>query len=53
MTYLITKLTEIPSLCCGPSLGVERLFLAVIKDSLTEETLPDGTTRELLKIHPF
>ncbi len=36
-----------------PSLGVERLFLALIKESLTEEDLEDGKTREVLKIHPF
>lgn len=54
MTYLDNETNEkYHPYVVEPSLGVERLFLAVIKDSLTEETLPDGTTRELLKIHPF
>jgi glycyl-tRNA synthetase len=33
-----------------PSLGVERLFLAILLDALQEETLEDGSTRTLLKI---
>lgn len=36
-----------------PSVGIGRLFLAFILDSFINETLADGTTRELLKIHPF
>jgi len=33
-----------------PSLGVERLFLAILLDALEEETLEDGSTRTLLRI---
>ena len=33
-----------------PSLGVERLFLAILLDALEEETLEDGSVRTLLKI---
>ena len=36
-----------------PSLGVERLFLTVLCDAYNEEVLEDGTTREVLKIHPY
>ncbi|WP_323847956.1 MAG: glycine--tRNA ligase [Phytoplasma sp.] len=36
-----------------PSLGVERLFLALIINCLKNETLNKGTTRIILKIHPF
>ena len=35
-----------------PSLGVGRLFLAILTDAYEEETLPDGTTREVLHINP-
>jgi glycyl-tRNA synthetase len=35
-----------------PSLGVERLFLALLNESLEEQTLEGGDTRTLLKIHP-
>ena len=35
-----------------PSLGVERLFLAVLSSALTEETLEDGETRLNLKVLP-
>ncbi|MGM0436211.1 MAG: glycine--tRNA ligase, partial [Bacillota bacterium] len=35
-----------------PSLGVERLFLAVLADAYEEETLEDGQTRTVLKLHP-
>ncbi len=35
-----------------PSVGVDRLFLAVICDALTEEILEDGKKRDVLKIHP-
>jgi len=34
-----------------PSLGVERLFLAVLLDNLEEEELPNNETRTLLKIN--
>jgi glycyl-tRNA synthetase, dimeric type len=36
-----------------PSLGVERTFLTVISDAYEEETLEDGTTREVMRFHPF
>ncbi|MCL1832097.1 MAG: glycine--tRNA ligase [Oscillospiraceae bacterium] len=36
-----------------PSLGVERLFLALLVDAYEEETLEDGTTRNVLRLHPF
>ncbi|NLN50702.1 MAG: glycine--tRNA ligase [Acholeplasmataceae bacterium] len=36
-----------------PSLGVERLLLAVLLEGYREEKLSDGKTRTLLKIHPF
>lgn len=35
-----------------PSVGVERLVLAFLNESLLEETLENGETRTLLKIHP-
>lgn len=36
-----------------PSLGVERLFLTILCDSYTSETLENGDSRDVLKIHPF
>ncbi|MDV3197787.1 MAG: His/Gly/Thr/Pro-type tRNA ligase C-terminal domain-containing protein, partial [Candidatus Phytoplasma australasiaticum] len=36
-----------------PSVGVERLLLAIISNSLQKETLENQTERILLKIHPF
>ena len=35
-----------------PSLGVERLFLAVVCDAYDEEALEDGTTRTVMHLHP-
>ncbi len=35
-----------------PSLGVERLFLAVLSDAYEEETLESGESRETLRLHP-
>jgi glycyl-tRNA synthetase len=35
-----------------PSLGVERLFLAILHEAYHEETLEDGETRINLKLHP-
>ena len=35
-----------------PSLGVERLFLAVVCDAYDEETLEDGTSRTVMHLHP-
>ncbi|KAB8121882.1 MAG: glycyl-tRNA synthetase [Candidatus Phytoplasma cynodontis] len=36
-----------------PSVGVERLFLAIISNSLFYEKIEDFKTRIVLKIHPF
>ena len=36
-----------------PSVGVERCILTVLCDSYKEETLEDGTAREVMKFHPF
>ncbi|MCL2036037.1 MAG: glycine--tRNA ligase [Oscillospiraceae bacterium] len=36
-----------------PSLGVERLFLALIVDAYDEESLDDGTVRNVLRLHPY
>ena len=36
-----------------PSLGVERLFLTVLCDAYTKETLDNGEEREVLHIHPY
>ena len=38
--------------CIEPSVGVGRLFLAIFADAYTVETLEDGTTREMLNLHP-
>ncbi len=35
-----------------PSLGVERLFLAIVCDAYDEETLEDGTSRTVMHLHP-
>ena len=35
-----------------PSLGVERLFLAVVCDAYDEEQLDDGTSRTVMHLHP-
>ena len=35
-----------------PSLGVERLFLAVVCDAYDEEKLEDGTSRTVMHLHP-
>jgi glycyl-tRNA synthetase len=34
-------------------LGVERLLLAVLTEAYDEETLDDGTTRTVLRFHPY
>ncbi|MDY0278628.1 MAG: glycine--tRNA ligase, partial [Acholeplasma sp.] len=54
LTYLDPETNEryIPYVI-EPSVGVERLFLAFLANGYEEETLADGQTRELLKIHPF
>ncbi len=36
-----------------PSVGVDRLLLAILTDSYTKEKINDGEEREVLKIHPF
>lgn len=53
MSYLDPETNEkyIPYVI-EPSVGVERLFLAFLANGYMEETLEDGSTRELLKIHP-
>ncbi len=33
--------------------GLDRTVLAILFDAYNEETLSDGTTREVLKLHPF
>ena len=53
LTYLDPETNEkyIPYVI-EPSVGVDRLFLAVITDSYKEETLENGTTREVMSFHP-
>ena len=53
LTYLDPETNEkyIPYVI-EPSVGVDRLFLAVITDSYKEETLENGTTREVMAFHP-
>jgi len=53
LDYLDPETNEryIPS-CIEPSLGVDRLFLALLIESYDEEVLEDGTSRVILKIHP-
>ena len=36
-----------------PSVGVDRLFLAILSEGYKKETLEDGSTREVLKIKNF
>ena len=36
-----------------PSLGADRVVLAFLADAYAEETLEDGTTREVMHFHPF
>ena len=54
LTYLdpITNEKYIPYVV-EPSVGVDRLFLALITDAYKEETLEDGSTREVMSLHPF
>jgi glycyl-tRNA synthetase len=35
-----------------PSVGLDRLMYAVLSNAYAEETLPDGTVREVLRLHP-
>jgi glycyl-tRNA synthetase len=46
----VTNETYLPYVI-EPSLGVERLFLAILLDNLEDETLEDGEVRTLLKIN--
>lgn len=54
LTYLDPETNEryIPYVI-EPSVGVERLFLAFLANSYEEEQLPNGDTREVLRLHPF
>ncbi|MBO5096646.1 MAG: glycine--tRNA ligase, partial [Bacilli bacterium] len=36
-----------------PSVGVDRLFLAVLTNAYTKEVLENGEEREVLKVHPY
>ena len=36
-----------------PSVGVERILLAILSEAYKEETLKDGTTREIMSFHPY
>ena len=36
-----------------PSVGVERTVLTILCDAYHEEILEDGSTREVMKFHPF
>ena len=36
-----------------PSVGVERTVLTILCDSYNEEELADGSTREVMKFHPY
>lgn len=36
-----------------PSVGVDRLFLALLTESYSKETLEDGSIREVLRLKPF
>ena len=38
--------------CIEPSLGADRVTLALLLDSYTEEKLEDGSERTVLKLHP-
>ena len=39
--------------CIEPSLGADRVTLAFLIDAYDEETLEDGTTRNVLRFHPY
>lgn len=38
--------------CIEPSLGADRVMLALMLDAFSEETLDDGTDRVVFKLHP-
>ena len=54
MSYLDPETNEkyIPYVV-EPSLGVERLVLTVLCNAYHEDELEDGTTREVLSLHPY
>ena len=54
MSYLDPETNEkyIPYVV-EPSLGVERLVLTVLCNAYHEDALEDGTTREVLSLHPY
>jgi len=54
MSYLDPETNEkyIPYVI-EPSLGVERLVLTILCNAYHEDTLEDGTTREVLSLHPY
>lgn len=39
--------------CIEPSMGADRLLLAIFADAYEEQVLPDGETRTVLHFHPF
>lgn len=47
-----TKTRYIPYVV-EPSLGVDRLVLTILSDAYQEESLKNGETREILKLHPL
>lgn len=53
LTYLDSETNEkyVPYVI-EPSVGLDRLFLAVITDAYREEVLEDGSVREVMSIHP-
>lgn len=53
LTYLDPETNEkyVPYVI-EPSVGLDRLFLAVITDAYREEELEDGSVREVMSIHP-
>jgi glycyl-tRNA synthetase len=52
MQYLCDDGTWLTPYVVEPSLGVERLVLALLSEAYTEEELDNGT-REVMKFHPF
>ena len=39
--------------CIEPSVGAGRLFFTILCDNYVNETLEDGTTRNVFKLHPY
>jgi len=53
MNYLDTETNEkYVAYCIEPSLGADRVVLAFLCDAYEEETLAEGDTRTVLKLHP-